>query len=45
MDFSALGSVAGDCGINISLVDPTVLVSNTNTLLVEQGVGFTIDWH
>ena len=39
-----LSSVAGDCGINISLVEPTVLVSNTKNLLVEQGMCFIIDW-
>ena len=43
MDFSVLGLIAGDYGINISLVDPTVLVSNTENLLVEQGIDFTID--
>jgi len=43
MDFSVLGSSTGNCRVNISLVDPTVLVSNTKNLLVKQGVGFTID--
>ena len=32
-----------DCRVNISLVDPTVLVSSTENLLVKWGVGFTID--
>ena len=41
--FSVFGSSTGDCGVNISLVDPTVLVSSTENLLVEQGVGFTVD--
>ena len=32
---SVFGSVVtGDCGVNISLVDPTVLVSKTENLLV-----------
>src|SRR5882672_3931472 len=44
MAFSVLSSSMGDCEVNISLVDPTVLVSNTENLLVKQGVGFTIDW-
>src|SRR5882672_11484535 len=43
MAFSVLSSSMGDCRVNISLVDPTVLISNTENLLVEQGVGFTID--
>src|SRR5882672_1013313 len=43
MAFSVFGSSTGDCGVNISLVDPTVLVSSTENLLVEWGVGFTID--
>ena len=43
MAFSVLGSSTGNCRVNISLVDPTVLVSNTENLLVEWGVGFTID--
>ena len=43
MDFSVLSSVTVDCEVNISLVDPTVLVSNTENLLVKCGVGFTID--
>src|SRR5882724_3283160 len=35
MTFSVLGSmVTGDGGFNISLVDPTVLVSKTKNLLV-----------
>ena len=38
-----LGSSMVDCGVKISLVYPTVLISNTENLLVEQGVGFTID--
>ena len=29
---------------HISLIDPTVLVSNTENLLVKWGVGVTIDW-
>src|SRR6266850_249973 len=41
--FSVFGSSTGDCGVNISLVDPTVLVSSTENLLVEWGMGFTID--
>src|SRR5882672_4979972 len=41
--FSVFSSSTGDCGVNISLVDPTVLVSSTENLLVERGVGFTID--
>ena len=32
------------CGVSISLVDPTVLISNTENLLVEWGMGLTIDW-
>jgi|SRR5882724_3238862 len=36
--FSVLGSVAGGCQVNISLVDPTVLISNTENLLVEWGM-------
>ena len=44
MTCSVLGSmVTGNCGFNISLVDPTVLVSKTENLLVPQGVGFTVD--
>src|SRR5882672_10989793 len=43
MAFSFFGSLTGDCGVNISLVDPTVLVSSTENLLVEWGMGFTID--
>jgi len=31
MDFSVFGSSMGDCRVNISLVDPTVLVSITKT--------------
>src|SRR5882724_7950562 len=35
MTGSVFGSVVtGDCGVNISLVDPTVLVSKTENLLV-----------
>ena len=35
MTFLVLGSmVTGDCGFNISLVDPTILVSKTENLLV-----------
>ena len=33
-----------DCGVNISFVDPTVLISSSKILLVKQGVGFTVDW-
>ena len=44
MDFSVLSSSTGDCGVNISLVDPTVLASSTENLLVEWGMGFTVDW-
>src|SRR5882672_1356795 len=43
MAFSVFGSSMGDCRVNISLVDPTVFVSSTENLLVEWGVGFTID--
>ena len=43
MAFSVLGLVVGGCGVNISLVDPTVLVSNTEKLLAEWGMGFTFD--
>ena len=43
MALLVIGSSMGDYGVNISLVDPTVLVSNTENLLVEWGVGFTID--
>jgi len=32
-----------DCGVNISLVDPTVLASSTENLLVEWGMSFTVD--
>src|SRR5882724_12978395 len=40
-----LGSVVtGDCGVNMSSVDPTVLVSGTENLLVGWGVDLTIDW-
>ena len=38
-----LGSLAMDCGVNISFMDLTVLVSNIENLLVKWGVGFTID--
>src|SRR5882724_4605187 len=41
---SVFNSLAIDCGVNISLVDPTVLDSNTEKILVKQGVGVTIDW-
>src|SRR5882672_10388401 len=41
--FLVFSSSTGDCGVNISLVDPTVLVSSTENLLVELGMGFTID--
>src|SRR5882724_12036461 len=41
---SVLGSVVtGDHGVNMSSVDPTVLVSSTENLLVTWGVGFTVD--
>ena len=43
MAFSVFGSSMGDCGVNISLVDPTVLISSTENLLVEWGMGFTVD--
>src|SRR5882724_3199519 len=36
--------VTGDCGVNMSSVDPTVLVSSTENLLVRWGVDFTINW-
>ena len=39
-----LGSLAMDCGVNISFMDLTVLVSNIENLLVKWGVGVTIDW-
>jgi len=32
--------VAGDCGANMSFVDPPVLASNTKSLLVGQGVSY-----
>src|SRR5882724_3891704 len=35
--------VTGDCGVNMSSVDPTVLVSSTENLLVRWGMDFTID--
>src|SRR5882724_9550160 len=35
--------VTGDGGVNISLVNPTVLVSKTENLLVRWGVDFTVD--
>src|SRR5882724_9174129 len=45
MACSVLGSVVtGDCKVNMSSVDPTVLVSSTENLLVGQGMDFTIDW-
>ena len=40
---SVFSSLAVDYGVNISLVDLTVLASNTENLLVEWGVGVTID--
>ena len=43
MAFLVFHSSTGDCGVNISLVDPTVLISSTENLLVEWGVSFTID--
>ena len=43
MAFSVISPSTGNCGVNISLVDPTALVSNTENLLVKWGVGFTID--
>src|SRR5882724_10488982 len=36
--------VTGDGGFNISLVDPPVLVSKTENLLVQWGMDFTINW-
>src|SRR5882724_3506209 len=45
MACSVLSSVVtGDCEVNMSSVDPTVLVSSTENLLVRWGVDFTIDW-
>ena len=35
--------VTGDCGVNMSSIDPTVLVSSTENLLVRWGMGFTVD--
>src|SRR5882724_6713353 len=35
--------VTGDCRVNMSSVDPTVLISSTENLLVGQGVDFTIN--
>ena len=43
MAFSVIRSSTGDCGVNISLVDPTVLISSIENLLVKWGVGFTTD--
>src|SRR5882724_10066728 len=44
MTGSVLSSVVtGDGGVNISLVDPTVLVSKTENLFVQWGVGFTVN--
>src|SRR5882672_7398889 len=43
MAFSVFGSSMGDCRVNMSLVDPTVLISSAENLLVEWGMGFTID--
>src|SRR5882724_7228670 len=37
-------AVTGDCRVNMSSVDPTVLISGTENLLVRQGVGFTVNW-
>ena len=43
MACSVLSSVVtGDCGVNMSSVDPTVFVSSTENLLVRWGVGFTV---
>src|SRR5882724_1012744 len=43
MTGSVFGSVVtGDGGVNISLVNPTVLVSKTENLLVQRGMDFTI---
>src|SRR5882724_7634094 len=40
-----LGSVVtGDCRVNMSSVDPTVLVSSTENLFVGWGVDFTVNW-
>src|SRR5882724_9626929 len=45
MACSVLSSVVtGDCGVNMSSVYPTVLVSSTENLLVRWGVDFTVDW-
>src|SRR5882724_8415894 len=45
MACSVLSSVVtGDCGVKMSSVDPTVLVSSTENLLVRQGMDFTVDW-
>ena len=41
--FSVCSSLAVDCGVNIALVDPTVLVYSTENLLVKWGMGVTID--
>src|SRR5882724_3239785 len=35
--------VTGDCGVNMSSVDPTVLVSSTENLLVRWGMDLTVD--
>src|SRR5882672_6936498 len=43
MAFLVFSSSTGDCGVNISLVEPTVLISSAENLLVEWGMGFTID--
>ena len=40
---SVFSSLAIDCGVNISLIYPTVLASNTENLLVKWGMGVTID--
>src|SRR5882724_7313896 len=43
MACSVLSSLAMDCGINISLIDPTVLVSNPENLSVKWGIGVIVD--
>src|SRR5882724_11230637 len=44
MACSVLSSVVtGDCGVKMSSVDPIVLISCTENLLVGQGMGFTDD--
>src|SRR5882724_1190619 len=37
--------VTGDFRVNMSSVDPTVLVSSTENLLFGWGMGFTINWN